>query len=348
MLPRYDIRQSYDWNYEHAPDPPRDLAVPDWPGAWNFCGVPVRSPLGIPAGPLLNSRWILYYAALGFDVLTYKTVRSRRRDCYPPPNLLPVRPERLSGEGFEVEATPDEAAIGAWAISFGMPSKEPPVWQSDVEKARRGLADRQVLVVSVVASPQPGWTIDEVAADFARCARWAADSGAHAVEANLSCPNVCTAEGDLYRSAEASAVIAAELRRAVPELPLLVKVGLFANEEEAAALIEAVAPHLDAISATNSITAFVRSPQGERLFDGLRRGIGGVSIGERCLEELEMLARLVRERKPSLNLVSVGGVSTRAAVCRRLECGAHHVQIATAAMLDPLLAVRIRAGHGNR
>jgi hypothetical protein len=46
--------------------------VPDVPGHWTFCGLPVASPLGMPAGPLLNSRWILHYAALGFDVLTYK------------------------------------------------------------------------------------------------------------------------------------------------------------------------------------------------------------------------------------------------------------------------------------
>ncbi len=346
MLPRYDIRQSYEWNYDHAPDPPIGVEVVDWPGQWDFCGLPVRSPLGIPAGPLLNSRWILYYAALGFDVLTYKTVRSSLRACYDPPNLLPVRPDALTGEGTEVEAAPEEAGIRAWAISFGMPSKEPRVWQADVEQARRGLADRQVLVVSVVASPHEGWTLDQVAADFARCARGAADSGAHAVEANLSCPNVCTGEADLYRSAQASAVIAAQLRHAVPELPLLVKVGLFANEEEAAALVDAVAPHLDGISATNSITAFVRSPAGDRLFGGLRRGIGGVGIAGRCLHELEMLARLVRNR-PSLKLVSVGGVSTRAGVCRRLECGAHHVQIATAAMVDPLVAVRMRGPVSN-
>ena len=52
------------------------------PGQWQFCGLPVNSPLGVAAGPLLNGRWCLYYASLGFDVLTYKTVRSRRRECY--------------------------------------------------------------------------------------------------------------------------------------------------------------------------------------------------------------------------------------------------------------------------
>ena len=80
-LPAYDPRQTYDWNYDHAPEAPlrEEAAVP---GQWDFCGLPVGSPLGIAAGPLLNGKWILYYAALGFDVLTYKTVRSRARACY--------------------------------------------------------------------------------------------------------------------------------------------------------------------------------------------------------------------------------------------------------------------------
>ena len=85
----YDIARSYDWNYENVPAPP-EIEVPAVPGEWHFCGLPVASPLGIPAGPLLNSKWILYYARLGFDVLTYKTVRSSYRGCYEPPNLLPV------------------------------------------------------------------------------------------------------------------------------------------------------------------------------------------------------------------------------------------------------------------
>ena len=74
-LPRYDISQTYQWNYDNSPDVV-PVEVRDISGYWTFCGLPVASPLGMPAGPLLNGRWVLYYAALGFDVLTYKTVRS--------------------------------------------------------------------------------------------------------------------------------------------------------------------------------------------------------------------------------------------------------------------------------
>ena len=92
---RYAPNRSSDWNYEHAPDEqafegrrPLDAPVPG--RDWDFCGLPVSSPLGMPAGPLLNGRWVLRYAHAGFDVLTYKTVRSRARECYPLPNLQPV------------------------------------------------------------------------------------------------------------------------------------------------------------------------------------------------------------------------------------------------------------------
>ena len=50
--------------------------MPSGPGGLLF-GYPLNSPLGIAAGPLLNSKWVEGYARLGFDVLTYATVRSQ-------------------------------------------------------------------------------------------------------------------------------------------------------------------------------------------------------------------------------------------------------------------------------
>ncbi len=338
----YDIARTYDWNYENAPTETPEIEPRDVPGAWDFCGLPVRSPLGIPAGPLLNSRWILYYAALGFDVLTYKTVRSSFRACYQPPNLLPVRAGTLTREGGEVSAQPAARPIASWAISFGMPSKDPVVWREDVARARRGLGRGQVLVVSVVASPAPGWSLEEIAADFARCARWAADSGADVIEANLSCPNVCTEEANLYTSPEASRLIATSIRDEVPALPLVLKIGLFPSPEMAEAFVAAVDGYAAALSSTNSITAVVRSPAGELMFAGARRGIGGECITARCREEIRMLAGIVAARGSKLRLVGVGGVSSAGDVRERLAAGAHHVQLATAAMLDPRVGIRIR------
>jgi dihydroorotate dehydrogenase len=302
----------------------------------------VGSPLGIPAGPLLNSRWILYYARLGFNVLTYKTVRSAHRACYQPPNLLPVGPGQLKGRADTVTAADRAQAAESWAISFGMPSKSPQVWQKDVEAARRGLASDQVLVVSVVATPQEDWTLERIAADFVQCARWARDAGAQAVEANLSCPNVCTQEGQLYTSPEAAALISAELRMALGGLPLILKVGLFDDAEQAHACVDAASNWVDALSTVNSISAVVTDQAGTPLFDGISRGIGGASIRDRCQSELAALEDVIKTCGGGLRLIGVGGIFSATDVRARLAAGAHHVQLATAAMLDPLVAVRIR------
>ncbi|MSV30483.1 MAG: FAD-binding protein [Bryobacterales bacterium] len=315
--PSYNTEQTYKWNYDHPPALPQPLEVPPWPGAWDFCGIPCRSPIGIPAGPLLNSGWILYYARLGFDVLTYKTVRSRERASFDLPNLVPVDGRALSD---------------SWAISFGMPSKDPAVWREDVARAREGLCEGQVLCVSVVASPESDWSLQQIADDFARCARWAADSGAQVIEANLSCPNVCTKEAGLYLSPEASGRVARTIRDAVPELPLAVKIGLLPGPREAEALVEAVTPYATAISTVNCISGRVPG-----YFGGETRGIGGASIGPRCLEELQMLAPIAVGR---VRVIAVGGVSSAGDIRVRLDAGAHHVQIATAAMLDPHLLSR--------
>ena len=136
-LPRYDRLQSYDWNYAYAPEPV-EADVPAIPGTWDFCGLPVASPLGVAAGPLLNGRWVRYYESLGFDVLTYKTVRSIERACYPLPNLVPVEVEQMAGGEGEVPAA--ETMRRTWAVSFGMPSKAPSVWRADVEETRKLLA----------------------------------------------------------------------------------------------------------------------------------------------------------------------------------------------------------------
>jgi len=338
----YDISRSYDWNYEHAPAVPEQIPVPECPGAWTFCDRPVSAPLGIAAGPLLNSGWLLYYAARGFDVVTYKTVRSSARPSYEPPNLVPVRGDAMSDAQSTVTADATNASADSWAISFGMPSRDPVVWQEDVRAARRGLRTGQVLVVSVVASPALGWTLDRIAADFADCARWARDAGAHAIEANLSCPNVETQEGNLYASADASAAIARTIREAVPDTPVVLKVGLFDGREQARRFVRAVSGYASAISTTNTISTVVRTREGTPLFGGARRGIGGRLIAERCLAELRMLRTIVQETRSDLRLISVGGVSTADDVIERLDAGAHHVQLATAAMLNPDIAITLR------
>ena len=335
---KYDITQDYAWNYEHAPEPVGD-AIPGVDGEWFYCGVPVDSPLGIAAGPLLNGKWLLYYASLGFDVLTYKTVRSCERRSYGLPNLQPI-----AWEGGVVPAELSVASVmnGSWAVSFGMPSKAPSFWRDDVAATRLRLAKGKFLCVSVVATAEDGWSIDDLAADYAQCANWATESGADGVEANFSCPNVSSVDGQLYLNPTDAGIVAAKLREAIPDKPLLLKVGHIEHRETAHALLEAVAPFADALVMVNGLSAKVRQPSGELLFEGQCRGLAGEAIRETALGQLALFEGLIREFGMDVRLVGVGGLGQAADVRACLDRGCEAVQFATAAMVDPGLGLAIR------
>lgn len=338
-LARYDWRRSYDWNYEHAPEPsPHE--EPIMPGDWDVCGLRVGSPLGIAAGPLLNGRWIRYYAGLGFDWLTYKTVRSRARACYAMPNLQPVTATDVSGEEGALRASAEMR--GSWAVSFGMPSKGPEVWRADVESTRKALAKDKILSMSVVATPEENWTIDDVGDDFARCAHWAVESGADCVEANFSCPNVASADAQLYQEPIAAGLVAARLREAIGSKPLLIKIGHVTDEGLAAELSKAVAGYANALVLVNCVAAKVSDGGPHLLFDGQKRGIAGEAIREASLEQVRLFARTIRRNDLKLQLVGVGGIATVADVRAHLVAGSHAVQLATAIMLDPQAGMKIR------
>ena len=344
-LRSYDRSQTYRWNYEAAPDRPLNVDVPAVAGTWTFCGRPVPSPLGIAAGPLLNGRWVLYYAALGFDVLTYKTTRSVHRECYPLPNLLPVQTVPLSKSGVAVDVA--DEMDDSWAISFGMPSMSPDIWRADVEWTRNRLPKQKLLSVSVVATAQPDWSNDDLANDFAQCARWAVESGADCVEANFSCPNVTTVDGQLYQQPTLAAEVAHRIRESVGAAFLLIKLGFVPDEIRTAELVDALAPFVDAFVMTNCISAVVHGPNDQALFHGETRGIGGAAIRNASIAQIRRFSSVLSARGLATKVIGVGGISNSSHVREYLEAGSEAVQLATSAMIDPHVGCQIR-GAGLR
>jgi dihydroorotate dehydrogenase len=338
-LPRYDIDETYRWNYEHAPLPV-ELEVPDVPGDWRFLGVPVKSPIGIPAGPLLNGKWCLYHASLGFDVLTYKTVRSVARECFPLPNLLPVDCGSLTGDEASVPSS--TSMRGSWAVSFGMPSAAPEVWRRDIEWTRKQLPAGKLLNVSVVGTYQTGWTIADLATDYARCAAWAIESGADCVETNLSCPNVSTCDGQLYQNPQDASLVVRCVRDAIGDKPFAVKIGHLKSREDAIRLLDAIAPSIDGIAMTNSVATGVTTESDLAAFNGNRRGICGAAIREASLLQIRMFAEICGARREKVSLIGCGGASTTDDVENYLAAGAVAVHIATAAMVNPLVGLEIK------
>ena len=324
-LPHYDRSRSYEWNYENSPLP-AEVSIPECPGEWTFCGLRVGSPLGVPAGPLLNGRWCLYYASLGFDVLTYKTVRSVARACYPLPNLQPVECGQLTGGETDLPAV--DRMRGTWAVSYGMPSQEPDQWRADVRWTRDALSDDKLLSLSVVGTMRDGWGVRELADDYALCARWGVESGADCIEINLSCPNVATCDGQLYQHPDDAALVARLVRETIGSVPLIAKVGRETEASRLDQLLRAIAPWVNAVAMTNSIAATVRDGSGRLLFGGERRGICGAATRDASIAQTREAAQLIERGGYGLVLIGVGGIGDTADVRAYLDAGAHAVQIA--------------------
>mgnify|MGYP003924560605 CR=1 FL=1 len=81
MQQAYDIAATYRENFQRGPQLEPLPVIPS--NTVNerveFLGFSVNSRLGIAAGLLLNAKWIEGYAARGWDLLSYKTVRSAAR-----------------------------------------------------------------------------------------------------------------------------------------------------------------------------------------------------------------------------------------------------------------------------
>jgi dihydroorotate dehydrogenase (NAD+) catalytic subunit len=351
LIDVYNIEKSYEWNYEHGP-----LFALDIPKlhrtkpSFEFLGQKLHSPLGVPAGPLLNSQWVKLYAALGFDIPVYKTVRSVARPSHPAPNCAYVNGNRQLGVedvGREIltrDTAPQSLHELTITNSFGVPSLEPKQWMADIEKANSYLGTGQVLIVSINGTP--GLKNRSLEEDYAYCAALAKEAGAQIIEANYSCPNVCTGEGSIYSDAEFSARISGFIRKEIGNTPFLIKMGMVDTETKLENIVEKNRPFVDGFSGINTIAMNVRKPDGTQALPGknrLKSGLCGNAIHDAGLSFTAQLARIKKKRRDDFVICGVGGMMTPQDLHKRLNAGADVVMTATAAMWDPYLASRFHS-----
>jgi dihydroorotate dehydrogenase (NAD+) catalytic subunit len=342
----YDIAASYLENFERGPQlsPAPDVSATPTNDRSEFLGFSVNSRLGIAAGLLLNAKWIEGFAARGWDLLTYKTVRSAARECYPPPNWAFVNADAGEGPVFAADDLSDDPSAISSAVCFGMPSMPPEFWREDIARAKASMGDGQMLIVSVVASPEPGWSGAQVADDYAQCAAWAAEAGADVIEANYSCPNVCSAEGQIYCDADLSKAVTQTLRAAIGDTPLLLKIGVFPNAENQRAFLHAVAGNANGITLVNGISRPVLHADGRPVFgkDYVKAGVMGRIIHDPCVAAVREARAVIGSEKLPLALAAVGGVSSAADFEDFMAAGADVVMCGSSPMYLPDLAVDIK------
>ena len=315
--------------------------MPQGPGGV-LLGRPLSSSLGIAAGPLLNSRWVEAYARLGFDVLTYATVRSTFQAAHGLPNIRHVD----NREQAAVVSRPALDGNVTIAVSLGEPSMEPEVWRKDVRRAKERIGRGQMLIVSVLGTPQPGHDAEALIADYAQCAGWAEESGADAVEVHLAVPDPFVEQQPqmIYENVPLAARILHRARTTVG-VPVLAKLGPFKTPRLLHETATRLAPWAHGYVLVRSINRRVFDDKGAPAFEGAGRERADVCGAQTFTVAARQIAEMLAWRKAGAwdrAILAVGGISTVEHARDVLREGADAVLVATAALFDPLFAARFR------
>jgi dihydroorotate dehydrogenase (NAD+) catalytic subunit len=348
--PFYDPQKSYYENYDEGPfgdfaDAKKIKRNNETPNQ-SFLGFPTYTKFGIPAGPLLNSKYVISALDKGFDLPIYKTVRSHKHGCHEYPNVLPIDfvgdlTFKKAEEGLTVKEKYDSPL--SITNSFGVPSFDPNVWQPDVEKAVKHAKGGQIVGLSFQGTRLEGASVADYFEDWVSTAKLAKETGAPYLEANLSCPNEGTTAllcFDIERVGKISRMI----KEAIGDTPLLLKISYFTDQSLLEKLVKEVGEVVEGFSTINTISAEVRDKNGGQALPGkdrLRSGVCGESIKWAGLEMVERFVGLRTKHNLDFSVVGVGGVMNVDDYKDYLEAGADAIMSATGAMWNPTLGSEV-------
>jgi dihydroorotate dehydrogenase (NAD+) catalytic subunit len=348
MTPFYDPRRSYEENYEDGPFgafADKKVLPISTPTA-TFLGIPLAWPLGIPAGPLLNSNFVNAALDKGWPVCVYKTVRSRRVPCHPAPNVLAVSITgrlTLARAKKPLVATKKYTSPLSITNSFGVPSQPPSVWQPDLRRALAHVREGQLVIGSFQGTPPTKDGDLDLVADCVHTAQLVAATGVKVMELNLSCPNegtACLLCFDVERVAHIVTAITNQV-----SVPLLLKLAYFASQDQLEQLVRAVGKRVAGLSAINTIPAPIVDRHGNPALPGPGRLVSGVCGHAIRWAGLDMVKRLNAIRSAEhLNfaIIGGGGVMNKRDYSAYRRAGADLVMSATGAMWNPYLAQEIK------
>jgi dihydroorotate dehydrogenase len=345
--PFYDPAKSYLDNFEHGPfglfadtSPASQTSEPKH----QFLGHPVFAPFGIPAGPLINGKFVKAALDMGFDIPVYKTVRTHRYECHPWPNVLAVKVEGDLAPDRTLVANQDYSEPLSITNSFGVPSFDPEFWQRDMAEVAAYTRPGQVVVGSFQGTLPENGSVAAYLEDFVLGARLVKETGVKIIEVNLSCPNEGTANllcFDIHRSRQVVEAIKDE----IGSVPLVIKMAYYKDESRLEEFLREVGKTVDGIAAINTISAEILDEHGKQALPGagrLRSGVCGSAVKWAGVAMASRLARLRGELGMKFAIVGVGGAGDAAAFDEYRRAGADAVMSATAAMWNPMLAREIK------
>ncbi len=348
----YDDSLDFEENKKQGPfgdyldgaEPYKNTGKPQY----DFFGTPVFSPFGIAAGPLPTTQFISAALNKGFDIVTLKSVRT---DIFPLNPYPQVRPIDIKGEldpskKPEIQVASEYKDRLAIANSFGIPSVKPEEWQPMMRESFKLPKKGQALLVAFQGTAH-GKGREEFVQDHVEGVRLVKQAGGKVIEINLSCPNEGEAVLACFDTDITERIVKA-VRKAHPDIKLLIKLAYFADKKQLKDLVQKVGPLLDGISAINTVPAVIKDKKGAEVFPGRpMAGVSGAPIKWAGLEMARELKKIRDELKLNYKIVGIGGVLSADDFHEYVNAGADIVMSVTGAMWNPNLAAEIKASVQN-
>jgi dihydroorotate dehydrogenase len=346
--PLYDISKTFEENFSNPSFPsigPPTRVWPDRTQRTSLLGYSLASKIGAAACAATTGKGIALLAQLGFDVLTYKTIRRQAYPTHPLPNIVHLECEKLFNYADlkeilftkdKPEKISDKIAI---SNSFGNGCLEPRVVMQDIAFAKNSLVEGQVLIVSVYGN---GDSLQSMSQDFVAAALMAKEAGADIIELNFSCPNLLKSGEPLYWSIEYVLQITACVVKSVGNIPILLKLGLIHEiESPLNLLVSAARAGARGISAINSISMRVLNKSHHPAF-GKRTysGVSGYPIRQLALQSVKKLVQINQTEKLNLVILGMGGITLPEHFNEFFNLGADIALSATGMMWNPYLAMQ--------
>ena len=350
QIPFYNPEISYEDNFKSGPFgafSDKEILIDEGEPQYDFFGHKVYSPFGIPAGPLINGNFAQAALDKGFDIVTYKTVRTKKYNCHPWPNVLSVDIDGdLTLEKAQEKLVADHNYKQPLSItnSFGVPSYDPEFWKKDLKNVIKNTRKGQIVIGAFQGTKTEDGNVENYINDFKVASRMLKEVGVKVFEVNFSCPNEGTANL-LCFDVERSLMVAKAIKEEIGDLPLIVKIAYFKDEELLKDFVKKVGFVVQGISAINTIAAEIVDSKGLQALPGEGRSRSGVCGHSIKWAGLEMVKRLKKNREElgySYTIIGVGGVTEAKDFFEYREVGADVVMSATGAMWNPYLAKEIK------
>ena len=349
--PFFDPNKTYYENWENGPFNgfADGVVLPEEKPRFDFLGFKIAYPLGIPAGPLLNGKFVKAALDKGYDVPVHKTVRSSKHPCNEWPNVLGADIEGdltlLKAQGKIVVRNGYKEPLSI-TNSFGNPSYDSDVWMKDLRESVAYAKPGQLVMCSFEGTKREGMTSEDYINDWAMGMQILKDSGVKAVEANFSCPNEGVANLLCFDVPKVK-IIAEAIKNQIGDTSLVIKLAYF-DGGALRELVKETGNIIDGYAAINTIPAAVVNPDGTQALPGAHRvksGICGHAVKWAGLDMVRRLKKLREEFNMDYAIVGSGGVTIPSDFKEYRNAGADIVMTATGAMWNPYLAKEIKKAY---